>query len=194
MHVLISILIIVALVFGVVFFIPDGCFNSNVSQDDDTTIGDGSADSDVNITTATVDIDIVNGDGVSLKGKVMEFIGELGGGEVLFQPGALIYTQGFKIKNNSDVNVSYKMNVTRSADADTEEFHQAFNYYLVNNLSDLDPEVKLVEHSGLLAPGQASEMFYVVVTMKEDAGNEYQGRTFEGIGIHVIASQIQTEE
>ena len=77
MHVLISILIIVALVFGVVFFIPNGCFDSNVSQGDDTTLGDGSADSDVNITTATVDIDIVNGDGVSLKGKVMEFIGRI---------------------------------------------------------------------------------------------------------------------
>ncbi len=199
MQALISILIILALVFGAVYMMPDSWFAEDVieepgDENQNPPIQDGTADSDVNITTSTIAIDIVDGEGNSLKGQTLLFEGELTDGEILFQPGTLVYTQGFKIKNNSDVSATFKMNITKSADAATEEFHQGFNYYVITNLSELQPTEKLTEYTGILAPGQSSEMLYIVVSMKPDADNAYQNRVFEGLGVHVIASQLRIEE
>lgn len=200
MHVLISILLIFALIFGAIKMMPDSWFQDDPvveepgDENQNPPIQDGTADSDVNITTSTIAIDIVDGEGNSLKGQTLLFEGELTGGEILFQPGALVYTQGFKIKNNSNVPATFKMNVTKSEDADVEAFHQGFNYYVITSLTDLRPTEKLIEYTGLLAPGQSSEMFYIVVSMKPEADNAFQNRTFEGLGVHVIASQLRTED
>ena len=74
MQVLISILLVIALVFGIVFFLPDSC--SRDRDDDSTsddggatntppTYEDGTADSGVNVTTGKLKVDIIDVDGVS---------------------------------------------------------------------------------------------------------------------------------
>jgi hypothetical protein len=50
-------------------------------------------------------------------------------------------------------------------------------------------EVKMQEFTGKLDPTKESEAYYLMVSMKETAGNEYQNRTFSGIGITVCAVQ-----
>lgn len=213
MHVVVSVLVIIALVLLVIFFMPGAC-NQNIDQgpgitDDpgngDNTgntggdnIGTGTGTEDngntgVNITTGKVKIDIVNLLNQTLLGNILLFEGETETDNVLFHPGETFRTQGFKIKNNGTVTVSYIMNVSRDSSLDMEAFDEAFDFYVTTDPDDLNSAVKMRSFKGVLEPDSVSETYYIVVSMKETAGNEFQDKTFEGIGITVNATQ-KTED
>ena len=203
MHVLVSILIIIALVLAVIYFLPGACdkdidkgpgigIGGNGSDNGNGSgNGNGNDDGDVgiNITTGKVKVDIVNLKNESLVGSVLKFEGEANGGEVLFQPGSVFYTQGFKIKNVGNVKISYRMFVTNEESIDMEAFQEAFDFYVVTDPADISSGVQMLSFSGVLDPDKVSETYYVVVAMKETAGNEFQDREFNGIGITVNATQ-----
>lgn len=202
MQVLISILLVFALIFGVVFFIPDSCRRDKVEDqitddgsgsdtgDTPPTYEDGTADSGVNVTTGKLKVDIIDVDGVSVVGEKLDFIGKEDGAPVLFQPGDAFYTEGFKIKNNGDVKMAYKMFISPQEDMDMAKFSEAFNFYLTTDPLNLKDSIKMLEFNGTLEAGQASATFYIVVTMNPEAGNEFQSLTFTGLGITVNASQV----
>ena len=152
--------------------------------------GEGTGDSGVNITTGKIEVDIVNLNFESVVGSKLKFAGETEYNPILFQPGDVYYTEGFKIKNNGNIKMTYKMFVTAPGDVDKLKFTDAFDFYITTNPNDLSGAIKMLEFNGTLDPGKASATFYIVVVMKREAGNEFQNVAFNGLGITVNASQI----
>ncbi len=204
MEALVAILLVIAIILGVLFFLPGSCngcscndATGNVGDDNGNGGGngggganDGTGDTDVNITTGKVDIDIVNLDNESVVGKKLMFEGEKEGKTILFQPGDVYHTEGFKIKNQGNVEVVYKMFITAKENVDMVKFTDAFKFYITTDPNDLTGAIEMLEFNGTLGVAKTSATFYVVVSMDIDAGNEYQDLTFNGIGITVNASQV----
>ena len=94
-------------------------FTSNIN---DGTIG-------IITTAADLNVDIVDTAGETLQGKALTFVTTAGAADsskVLFEPGAVFYTQGFKVKNEGNVPVNFKLSVSKDDRIDGEEFDKAF--------------------------------------------------------------------
>ena len=145
-------------------------------------------------TSGDVSIDIVDTEGNTLEGKALAFITLSGEDEPTFEPGATFHTQGFQIKNKGDIPVNYTFSVSKDARIDMNEFNQAFDVWLVRaaDVNDSSAE-QLQKFKGRLDVGGVSDVYYLVVKMKEEAGNEFQGKSYDGIGITVYAVQGNVE-
>ena len=51
----------------------------------------------------------------------------------------------------------------------------------------------MTDFTGNLAVGQESATYYLVIRMKENAGNEFQDQAYSGIGVTVYAIQGNVE-
>lgn len=143
-------------------------------------------------TSGDVEIDIVDSFGVSLKNESLSFITT--SEEALFEPGAAFYTQEFCIVNTGTVPVQFSLSVSKDEDFKEEDVANAFEIWIVP--AD-DPDYRnakqLTNFKGRLGVGDASESYVLIVKMKETAGNEFQGKTFTGIGVTVYAVQGNAE-
>ncbi len=155
------------------------------------------------ITTAgNVAVDIVDAeyDEISLVGNVLKFQTSATNREAKFEPGATFRTQGFQIKNVGSVPVNFRLYISRDEEIDAEftmeEFLSAFDIWISTNPDNHVGAQSLNEFAGTLPVDQASDTYYLFVRMKDDAGNEFQGRSYEGIGITVYAVQgnVSVEE
>ena len=64
----------------------------------------------INTTSGYIDMDIVDTNGDSLVDKVLEFESDADNRETIyFEPGATFHTQGFKIANNGNITVNYRV-------------------------------------------------------------------------------------
>ena len=154
-------------------------FTSDVN---DGTIG-------INATAGNIKVDIVDEqDTVSLVGQFLKFETRTPEDEVLFEPGATYYTEGFRVKNKGDIPLDYILYVSED-ETISDDFSEAFDVWIVTDRADAKGEVELMDFNGELAVGQCSDIYYLVFRMKETAGNEYQDRTFTGVGITVCAVQ-----
>ena len=126
----------------------------------------------------------------SLVGKVLQFHTSSNRKDILFEPGATYYAQGFKIKNTGDIPVSFRLFVSEDEKIDMEEFNKAFEVWISTDPTNPDTAEKLTEFVGKLNVGQSTEQtYYLFVKMKEDAGNEFMGKSYSGIGVTVYAVQ-----
>lgn len=157
---------------------------------DDGTIG-------VVATSGNIEIDIVDLLGNTLKNRALTFKATSTAtkeGEVLFEPGAVFYTEGFKIANKGDIPVNFRVLVSKDADIDMEAFNEAFELWIVREGDDFSSAEKLSEFEiDGLAASASSETYYLFIRMKETAGNQFQGKTYTGIGITVYAVQGNVE-
>ena len=158
-------------------------FTSNLN---DGTIG-------IITTSGDVEIDIVDAAGASLQDKALSFMttsGSADSNDVLFEPGATFCTQEFKIKNTGDIPVNFSLSVSKDEKIDMEEFDKAFELWIMKKGDDPSSAEKLTEFkvNGLPA-GECSETYYLVIKMRETVGNEFQGKTYTGIGVTVYAVQ-----
>lgn len=142
-------------------------------------------------TSGKVDVDIINDyDGKTLVGETLEFVTLSENQKVLFEPGATFYTQGFKVKNIGDVSIKFRVTVSEDKNVDMTEFHKAFDVWITTDLSDPTAAQPLTEFIGELAVDRVSEKtYYLFIKMKESAGNEFQNKTYSGIGVTVYAVQ-----
>ena len=142
-------------------------------------------------TSGKVDVDIINDyDGKTLVGETLEFVTLSENQKVLFEPGATFYTQGFKVKNIGDVSIKFRVTVSEDKNVDMTEFHKAFDVWITTDLSDPTAAQPLTEFIGELAVERVSEKtYYLFIKMKESAGNEFQNKTYSGIGVTVYAVQ-----
>ena len=143
-------------------------------------------------TAGDIKIDVVdaNDENLSFVGDVLKFQTASGTGDVLFEPGASFYTVGFRVKNTGDIPVSFSLSVSRDEDTAGEAFDAAFEVWLVTDVKSPENAVQLTEFVGYLDVGESSEeVYYLIVRMKETAGNEYQNKAYTGIGITVYAVQ-----
>ena len=157
------------------------------SDSNDGTIG-------IITTSGDVEVDIVDTEGVTLQNKALAFLSTSGAHtdsqKVLFEPGATFYTQGFKIKNTGDIPVNFSLSVSKDDKIDMEEFDEAFELWIVKEDDDFSGAEKLTEFKvNGLAPGESSETYHLFIKMKESVGNEFQGKTYTGIGVTVYAVQ-----
>ena len=156
------------------------------SDPNDGTIG-------IITTSGDVEIDIVDTSGVTLQNRALAFMTTAGmtdSAKVIFEPGATFYTQGFKIKNTGDVPVNFSLSVSKDDKIDMQEFNEAFELWIVKEGDSFADAQRLTSFKvNGLAALEGSETYYLVIKMKESAGNEFQGKTYMGIGVTVYAVQ-----
>ena len=141
-------------------------------------------------TSGDIEVDIVDTAGVTLQNKALDFITSSEDKEPVFEPGATFYTQEFQIKNTGDIPVNFRLSISRDDDLDMEEFNKAFEVWIVRaSDEDYKNADHITEFIGRLAVGESSEKYRLFVKMKEDVGNEFQGKTYTGIGVTVYAIQ-----
>ena len=142
----------------------------------------------INATAGNLELDIVDTSDTpnSLVGKTLNFVTTSAQQKILFEPGATFYTQGFRVKNNGNIPLNFIIYISDDKETDAD-FLDAFDVWITDDPSRTVSE--LPEFDKHLAPGDMSETFYLVFRMKEDVGNEYQNRTFTGVGITVCAVQ-----
>ena len=147
-------------------------------------------------TTGDVSVDIVDLEGVTLKERSLQFVitsENTYKENVLFEPGAKFYTQGFKVKNDGTIPVQFTVSVSKDEKIDMEEFDKAFDVWIVeedeNGNKDFSGAQKLTKFKGELAVGKSSNTYFLLIKMKENVGNEFQGKTYTGIGVTVYAVQ-----
>ena len=157
------------------------------STTDDGKIG-------VNTTSGSLKVDIVDASDnpQTLIGDVLDFVTTSENKTVLFEPGATYYTEGFRIKNNGTIPMHYIVYITGDSTLDEKmevSFSDAFEVWITQDPTSRDGMVKIQEFEGRLEVGESSDVYYLVFKMKESAVNEFQNRTFSGVGITVCAVQ-----
>lgn len=139
------------------------------------------------IHAGTLDIQLLDVNGNSLEGKTLKWQKANGheNDTVLWEPGCTYNLQQITIKNNGNLALKYKIEISGiQGDA---ELNEAIEWTITNtnSVSDLG-----ADHS--LAAG-ATNYLTISGHMKEEAGNKYQGLTIEGIAIKVLATQDTVE-
>ena len=143
-------------------------------------------------------VDIVDKDGNSLNGKTLSFRNVNGETDILWEPGATFNLDSFKIVNNGNLALTYKVII--SGVNGSAKLLDAIDFTMKKG----DAAATAVEGwEGVLLPtGEISDKYDVGGTdlititgkMKEDAGNEYQGLSIDGISITVVAKQFTYEK
>jgi hypothetical protein len=147
-------------------------------------------------TSGSVKVDIVDttSEQNSLENKYLHFYTSSDRKEILFEPGATFYTQGFKIKNRGDVPINFRLSVSEDKDIDMTAFHEAFEVWISTSRTDPTGAQKLTTFVGRLEAGaDTADTYYLYIKMKESADNKFQGQTYAGIGITVYAVQGNVE-
>ena len=104
------------------------------------------------------------------------------GKDILWEPGCTYQLQPIRVKNNGNLALKYKIEIT-GIDGSAE-----LNKVIKWTISDTDLGS---DHS--LAVGETSETLTIKGHMDENAGNEYQNLTINGIAITVYATQLNSE-
>ena len=135
------------------------------------------------IQAGKLDIQLLDEQGNSLEGQTLTWKKAADGANqaVLWEPGCTYELQPIVIKNAGNLALKYKISISGiQGDA---ELNNAIEWTI--NGTDLDAE-------NALAAG-ASDTLTISGHMKEEAGNEYQGLSIDGIGITVVATQDTVE-
>ena len=147
----------------------------------------------INMTSGNLDVDIIDAtdNPSTLVGEVLDFVTDDVDGEVLFEPGATYYTEGFRVKNIGEIPINYIIYISEDETV-SDDFYDAFEVWITKDPNSKDSGVRLEDlqkFEGKLSPQKSSDVYYLVFRMKESAGNEFQNRTFTGVGITVCAVQ-----
>ena len=141
-------------------------------------------------TSGDIEVDIVDRSGETLRNKALAFMTSSTNPTPLFEPGATFYTQEFEVKNTGNVPVHFTLSVSKDDSIDMEEFDEAFEVWIVRakdeNFANAE---RLTSFKGRIPVGKSSETYCLFIKMKETAGNEFQGKTYSGIGVTVYAVQ-----
>ncbi len=142
------------------------------------------------VTSGEIKVDIVDTSDVTLQGRALSFITSSAEGDHFFEPGATFYTQGFQVKNEGGIPINFSLSVSKDDSINMEEFEKAFDIWIVRaddeNFANAE---RLTNFKGSLEAGKSSEIYHLFISMKETAGNEFQGKNYTGIGVTVYAVQ-----
>ena len=144
----------------------------------------------INATSGNIEVDIVDTSDQqnSLVGDALRFVTTSGKQEILFEPGALYYTEGFRVKNTGEIPLNFILYISEDKSV-SKNFFDAFEVWLTKSPTDRENMQKIEDFEGKLAVGQCSDVYYLVFHMKEEAGNDFQDQEFSGVGITVCAVQ-----
>ena len=150
------------------------------------------------IQAGNLDIDIVDKDGKSLDGKSLSFKDVNGKTDILWEPGATFKLDSFRIVNKGNLALKYK--VVINGVKGSAKLLKAIDF----SVKIGDAEKALADWEGILLPKEKvavndkeevekTSLITISAKMKEDAGNEYQGLSIDGLGITVLATQYTYE-
>ena len=149
------------------------------------------------IVAGNLDVDIVGEDGNSLDGESLSFKDVNNNTDILWEPGATFFTQGFKIVNKGNLALKYKVVV--SGTTGDAKLLKAIDFAFVtdNTTPDAAPE-SFANEGKLLKQNDSAPanngVYYLRGHMKKEAGNEYKNLTLDGISITVYATQYTYEK
>ena len=139
------------------------------------------------IQAGTLDVQLLDEDGTSLEGQTLSWKKAAGheNEAVLWEPGCTYELQPIVIKNAGNLALKYKI-VISGIQGDAA-LNNAIEWTITNTST-----VTALDADHALAAG-ASDTLTIKGHMREDAGNEYQGLSIDGIGITVVATQYTYE-
>lgn len=137
------------------------------------------------IRSGTLDVDLVDENGNSLEGKVLKFVDQ--DDNDLWEPGCTYTLQNVYVKNNGNLALKYEV-VINGIDGDAKLL-EAIEWTVTVDNTQQD----LSKLNGNLKAGETSKAIALTGHMIEEAGNEYQNLTVEGISISVYATQDTVE-
>ena len=123
----------------------------------------------------------VNAEGQTLSWK--KAAGAPAGEQVLWEPGCTYELPELRIVNKGDLALKYRIVI--NGIVGNAKLLEVISFTYGTGI-DIDAEVSL-------APNAATAGIIIKGHMAEDAGNEYQGLSIDGIGITVIATQMTSE-
>lgn len=145
------------------------------------------------IRAGTLDIELqmkdANGRWVSAEGKTLDFVKapEAENEAILWEPGCTYELPELRLVNNSNLALKYKVLISGiKGDA---MLNEAIDWTIQLGGQDL----AIGEEMHWLPTVDTTKAFTISGSMKEDAGNEYQGLSIEGISITVVATQDTVE-
>ena len=135
------------------------------------------------IQAGTLDVQLLDERGRSLEGQTLSWKKAADGANqaVLWEPGCTYELQPIVIKNAGNLALKYKI-VISGIQGDAE----------LNNAIEWTINDTALAADHALAAG-ASNTLTIKGHMREDAGNEYRGKSIDGIGITVVATQDTVE-
>ena len=142
------------------------------------------------IQAGTLDIALLDTAGNSLEGETLNFVKAANAPadeQILWEPGCTYELQPFKIKNNGNLALKYKIQIA-GIQGDAKLNEAIVWTYKVGGTAPAD-----LSAEGHLTAGQETELITISGHMKNTAGNEYQGLSIDGIGITVVATQDTVE-
>ena len=151
-----------------------------------------------------VDLEMQKPDGswVSAKGQTLEFkkaTNAPADEKVLWEPGCTYELPQLRVVNKGNLALKYKVVFSAiNGDEDAMKLAEVLDVSLNGNkvgtlkdaLTSTDPDG--FAHGNLPAEGNSGEL-KITVQMQTTAGNEYQGKSIDGIGITVVATQLPEE-
>ena len=138
------------------------------------------------IQSGTLKVDLVDAQGNSLEGKVLEF-DDLDDND-LWEPGCTYNLQEVHVANKGTLALKYEIAINGiTGDA---KLLEAIEWTVTMG----GTTKALSELNGFLLPNTQSDAIVLSGHMKEEAGNEYQGLTVDGISISVFATQYTYEK
>ena len=140
-----------------------------------------------NIQAGTLDVQLLDEQGNSLERQTLSWKKAADGANqaVLWEPGCTYELQPIVIKNAGNLALKYKI-VISGIQGDAA-LNNAIEWTITNTST-----VTALDADHALAAG-ASDTLTIKGHMREDAGNEYQGLSIDGIGITVVATQYTYE-
>ena len=126
--------------------------------------------------------------------------------KILWEPGCTYELPALRIDNCGNLALKYKIIISGiKGDAKLNEaiewkiadgLAMSGNFMKLREVSMEDASMEGVLYPSPMSPGypNATNAFVISGHMKEDAGNEYQGLSIEGISITVVATQATYEE
>lgn len=144
------------------------------------------------IQAGTLEVQLLAEDGTSLEGQTLSWQKASGAEneDVLWEPGCTYNLQSFKIKNNGNLALKYKIVI--SGIVGDAKLLEAIDF-TVTGVDGVTTVNALNGFEGKLAASSITNAITISGHMKEDAGNEYQGLSIDGIGITVVATQDTVE-
>ena len=148
------------------------------------------------IQAGNLDVDIVDESGDSLDGRTLSFVNKENQSNILWEPGATFFTQGFKIVNKGNLALKYKVVV--SGTTGDAKLLKAIKLDVVEAKTKEATPVSFENEGNLLKQNDSAPanngVYYLRGHMKEEAGNEYKNLTLDGISITVYATQYTYEK
>ena len=143
----------------------------------------------INVTGGDIIVDIQDTAGNTLVNDVLDFVTTAVNPKLYWEPGVTFYTQGFKVTNEGEISIKFTAYIEKGhGDIDLID---ALEFYIISeeDLGNLQNAERLESFEGYLKSNQSSGIYHLVVHMKEEAGNKYQGLKLTGVGITVMAVQ-----